>query len=232
MDGQRQIVSYIRRHAGEAVKVDEQIKDRPANGPPPTYVTSREPSFALLLADDNSAFLGASLKPGADAAQHRKTLEKARSTTTITNGYRPPWVNTALSSVSLNVCGFVIGEIPSEWRKPLADALKLRVCPRSFVLAMQRVDNGVSLFLTLNVEREGAAQTLREDMDKTSKQAAYLLQKRFPAVNAEPEALALFNRILQILQWKTDGDRVKTEVWIPDANWKTLGKLVKRVTKP
>src|SRR5207244_3571563 len=100
-----------------------------------------------------------------------------------------------------DVCGLALGEIPSEWRTFLTAALELRVCPRTFVFSLRKERDGVSLYLSLNLDKAGDELILCEDLEKWRRQGLDVLQARFPGMRKEPAALALVGHTLKVMRW-------------------------------
>jgi hypothetical protein len=231
LDGHKRIVEFIRRHAGKTVRVEELTQLPAANGPTPVLVSSPEQPFALLLANDNSAYLGVSLRKDATASHHRNLLEKVPSSVTIPNGYNSPWIRSALASIPHDACGLFLGEIPDALRKDLTDALHLRVCPRTFVLNLRRQGQGVACSLTLNLDKAGTDRILREDLDKWRPHALNDLQARFPLLKNEPQGSALLGQILNNLHWQSNGGSVQTQIQISAPTLKGLGEALTRLSR-
>ena len=235
LDGHKRIVDFLRHSTGEKVQIEELDRKMGANGP--VCISSSEWPFALKILDDHHAYLAASLNRDAKGSQHRKLLDPLPAAG-IGAGYNPPWIKNALSSNSYGI-GFFMGEIPAEWRRHLKEALKLRECPRSFVCHLARdpwwiggippsplpPDKGaLFLYLTLNVEKAGADQRLRDDLEKWRPQALRDLQTWFPALKRDRQVSALLGQILNGMRWKANGHSVQTQVRIPAQVWKALSK--------
>src|SRR5262249_53148588 len=119
----------------------------------------------------------------------------------LLTGYQPPWVRAALAEITPDVCGFLLGEIPAELRAVLSDVLRLRACPRTFVLHVRREGEGVALSLSLNVDKAGAELLLLEDLERWRAQGPDVLKARFPAVTKESAELALLGQTLKTMRW-------------------------------
>jgi hypothetical protein len=236
LDGRKRIVDFIRQSTAEKTKIEE--KDV---GSPPTKIRVSDPELpvALGLLDDYNVFLARSLKPGAAAPQHLKALERLSwfdfhglfsHPGNLVDGYNPPWVKGALASIPADGCGFLIGEIPAEWRKRLSEALQLRVCPRtvSFYLTMPQEFREVVVSVTFSVDKAGEDLMLKEDLDKWGRQGLDVLKARFPALRNEAGSLALVGQTLKTMRWQADRGNVRTDVRFGDRTWKALGELVKR----
>ena len=125
----------------------------------------------------------------------------------------------------------MLGEIPAEVRKLLTGALKLRVCPRSFVCRLRREGEGLSLSLTLNLDKAGAGRVLQEDLEGWRHQALRVLQAHYPTLRKEPEALALVEQTLKALRWANGGQSVRTDVRISGRTSKALLTLLRRASR-
>jgi hypothetical protein len=238
LDGRKRIIDYLRRMTADKVEV---VKDpRTVTTTSAIRVSGADLPFALGLFDDHRAFLAMSgdRKPG--EAQHRKALEELSTFNfpstpqregNLVSGYKPPWVQTALAEIPWDASGFFLGEIPSEFRKVLTDTLKLRVCPRTFVLHIKREGEGFTLSLSLNVDKAGAELLLLQDLEKWRTQAVDVLQTKFPSVKKEPEALALVGQTLKTARWGANpgGKCVSTYVQMSGPTWKAVRTLLKRV---
>jgi hypothetical protein len=147
----------------------------------------------------------------------------------LLSGYMPPWLRTALGEVPPDVCGFFLGEIPAGWRKLLTARLRLRACPRTFVLRLRREGDGVTLSLRLNVDKAGAERTLADELEKWRRQGPHAWLARFPEMCLGLEAPALLGQPLRDMRWEADprGGYVRTRVRIPGPTWRALGTLVK-----
>src|SRR5581483_11621385 len=102
---------------------------------------------AIGLYDDHRVFLARALGGDGKEAEHLKALEflrwfhrsnAPRPSGDLLSGYRPPWLQIALGEIPPDACALALGEIPAGWRKLLKEALKLRVCPRTFAFHLQR----------------------------------------------------------------------------------------------
>ncbi len=208
LDGRKRIVDFIRQSTAEKENI-EKVQNEAIR------VSYPEWPFALGLVDDYHVFLARSLKPGADAPQHLKALwlpgpSQAGPDPRPGNlhvGYSPPWVKGALASIPPDACGFLIGEIPAEWRKRLSEALPLRVCPRTVTLYLSRQDREVAASLTLSVDRAGDERLLREDLDKWQARAGQALKSMY---------------------WTTDRGSVRGQMRINDQTWPALAELLRR----
>jgi hypothetical protein len=231
LDGRKRALDFLRRTGGEEVKVEEN--DQKGTASPLIRVSGPELPFALGLFEDHHAYLARSLKPGAGRSQHLGALEqdhlfdftnKYKHAGDILTGYRPPWVKAALNEIPPESCGFLLGEIPEDRRKPLTEALKLRVCPRTFLLHLRREGQGVTVSLTLSVVKAAEAVVLREDLEKVCREAPAVLAVGFPAAARE---LAPVGQVLKAMHWRADGDSVRTQVQIAAPTWRALGELSK-----
>ncbi len=202
LDGHKRIIDFIRRNAGESVRVEELDARLAANGP--VRVSGPELSFAVKILDDQRAYLAASLARDARTSQHRKILEQVSSATPLPAGYNPPWIKSALSSIPLDAYGFFLGEIPTEWRKMLIETLQLRVCPRTFVLHIQKEGDG--FLLSLNPHVDGAnVNLLLQDLEKWRRQGIDSLERKYPRLRKKSDALAQVRQALQSMRWSVHG---------------------------
>ncbi len=234
LDGHKRIVEFIRHDAGEKAQVEELNAKMGANGP--VCISGPELPLALKILDDSHAYIAASLSRDVKTRQHRKLLDGLPGSG-IASGYHPPWIISALSS-NPHGLGFLIGEIPADWRGFLTKALKLRrLFPRTFVCHLAREvpppgeGGGFSLYLTLNVEKDGADRELRDDLEKWRPRALGDLQARFALLKGDQEASRLLGQILSNMHWQAHGNRVQTQVQISGSTWKNLGEAVTRISK-
>jgi hypothetical protein len=234
LDGHKRIVEFIRHDAEEKAQVEELNAKIGANGP--VCISGPELPLALKILDDSHAYIAASLSRDAKARQHRKLLDGLPDSG-IASGYNPPWIISALSS-NPHGLGFLIGEIPADWREFLTKALKLRrLFPRTFVCHLARKvpppqeGGGFSLYLTLNVEKDGADRELRDDLEKWRPRVLGDLQAWFPLLKGDQEGSRLLGQILSNMHWQANGSRVQTHVQISGSTWKNLGEAVTRISK-
>jgi hypothetical protein len=239
LDGRRRIINGI-QEATEEEGVVEEIDRSPAGRA--VRVSSARLPFALGLYDDHRVFLARSLKEGSKGPEHLRVLTSVPSLTgdpqkrakDLLSGYNPPWLQTALGESPPNACALFLGEIPAGWRKLLAEALELRVSPRTLVCHLRREGEGVALSLSLNVDKAGVELILLEDLERWRPQGLDVLRARVPALREEPEALALLGQTLKTMRWGANpgGACVRTGVQIPGPTWGALGKLLKRASQP
>jgi hypothetical protein len=237
LDGRKRLLDYLRRATADQVQVEKE----PGNLNPtaPICLSGGGLPFALGLFDDHRAFLAISGGRNAGEAQNRKVLEELRSFNfsrrpfegDLLSGYQPPWVRAALAEAPPDGCGFFLGEIPAELRAVLSDVLKLRACPRTFVLHVRREGGGVALSLSLNVDKAGAELLLQEDLERWRTQGLDAVKARFPAVTKEPAALALVGQALATMRWGANpgGKCVRTHVQVPGPTWEAVRRLLQRV---
>jgi serine/threonine-protein kinase len=235
LDGHKRIVEFLRRNAGGNVQIDELDKKLGANGP--VCVSSPELPFALKFVDDHHLYLAAFQGRQAEASQPRKMLDRLPSSEDALSGYHPPWVKNAASTVSSNLCGLFLGEVPAPWYDSLTDALAMwtRVRPRSFVCHLTmglppvfKKDQGITLDLTLNADNAKSAAMLRDDLEGWRSKAPETLRRKYPALEKKPEVRALLGQIQRSMHWKAKGESVRTEMHIPASAWKALAELAKR----
>jgi len=237
--GRKRILDVIREATSGKAQVEED--DRNWLGGNPIRVSSAELPFALGLFDDHRVFLARSMNRGDKGAQHRKALKRLhafafskepRPSKNILSGYNPPWLQAALREVPPDACGLLVGEIPSEWRKLLTEALELRACPRTFAFYLRREGEGVALSLSLNLEKAGAEVILLEDLEKWRREGLDVLQAKVPSLCKEPEALALLGQTLKTMRWRASPGSgcVRTDVQVPGPTWRALGTLLKRAS--
>jgi hypothetical protein len=230
LDGHKRIVEFLRRNAGEKIEVEEQDRNLAGNGP--VYVSGPDLPFALKIIDDHWAYLAVSLNKNAKASQHRKMLNNL-SGTPIPNGYNPPWIKTAVINIPRDACGFLLGEIPAEWREVLCESLKLRSCPRTFILHMKREGDGVGLSLTLNLDKPLMGGALRTDIETWRPHALSDLQGKFPALQEEQRALAQLRLVLNKMSCvPNDSGGVRIQTHISALEWKAMCTLLKRAFPP
>jgi len=235
--GRKRIIDFIQQATSEKALVEEDAqKQFPCNR---IRVSSSEMPFALGLFDDHKMILARSMKTNARESQHLQALEEIPSfdfahaphgAANILSSYNPPWLRTALAEIPPDACGLVLGEIPSEWRNRLGEAMDLRTCPRTFVCYLKKETNGVTLFLSLNVDNAGAELILREDLEKWRLQGLDVLKAMFPGIRKEPAALAVVGKTLKTMRWGANPGSlcVRTRVQVPEATWKALRDLLKR----
>jgi hypothetical protein len=230
LDGHKRIVEFFRRNAGEKIEVEEQDRNLAANGP--VYVSGPDLPFALKLVDDHGAYLAVSLNKNAKASRHRKILNNV-SRTPIPDGYNPPWIKTAVINIPWDACGFLLGEIPAEWREVLTESLKLRECPRTFVLHMKREGDGVGLSLTLNLDKPLMGGALRTDLETWRGRALSDLQGWFPTLQEERRALAQLKLVLNKMSCvPNDSGGVRIQTHLSALEWKAMCTLLKRMFPP
>jgi serine/threonine-protein kinase len=235
LDGRRRSLDFIHQTTAEKVRVEENDQKGTLN--PLIRVHGPELPFALGIFEDNDAFLARSLKQGAPAAQHLKALEQIhlfdftnslKHTGDVLSGYNPPWIKAALAEMPPDACGFFLGEIPGEWRKFLTDALKLRVCPRTFVLHLKRKGQQTTLSLAFSVDKAEEDVVLQKDLERWRLEGIDMLKERFPAVRNEQRSLALVGQALKTMRWVAGSSSVRTQVQIGDPTWQALGVVLKR----
>jgi hypothetical protein len=238
LDGRRRIINGIQEATEEEVVLEEIA--RPPAGRAVRVSSARLP-FALGLYDDHRVFLARSLKEGSKGPEHLRVLTRVPSLTgdpqkraqDLLSGDNPPWLQAALGEFPPDTCALFLGEIPAGWRKILAEALELRVSPRTFVFHLRREGEGVALSLSLNVEKAGAELILLEDLERWRRKGLDVLRARVPALREEPEALALLGQTLKTMRWGANpgGACVRTWVQIPGPTWVALGKMLKRASQ-
>jgi hypothetical protein len=242
LDGRKRIIDFIRRTAGEELRLEQN--DQKGTVTPLIRMRGPELPFALGIFEDNDAFLARSLKPGAKAAQHLEALEQChlfdftnarKHVGDVLTGYNPPWLKTALSELPPDVYGFLIGEVPAEWRQLLTEALKLRVCPRTCGVHLRRDGRETAVSLTLSVDRAGDDRVLQEDLDKWRQQALDELTERFPALKTEAGSLALVRQTLNTMRWSVSRGSLETSVQIrlqiSDPTWRAIVELWKHAAR-
>jgi hypothetical protein len=237
LDGRKRIIDFIRRDSADTVQVEEKnlnfVTGRSAR------ISGPQLPFAIGIYDDQHLFLASTLRPDAKPAQHVRALERlpwfvfpkvGKSSPDVLSGYNPPWIQTALNAIPADAFAMFIGEIPAEGRKFLAENLKLRACPRSFVFEMRPEGGGVALALSLNVDKAGGELLLRDDLDKWRQQGPEVLKVSFPAMQKEAVFLG---QILKTMRWQADSGNkcVRTYVQIPASTWNTLGDILKQFSK-
>jgi serine/threonine protein kinase len=237
LDGRKRILDYLNRTGGEKLRVDDSGPRGSAM--PLIRVSGGDLPFALGLVNDNDAFLARSLKPGAAGPEHLTALEQHhlfdfnhawKHSGDVLTGYNPPWVKAALAEIPPKACGLIMGEIPAEGRKLLTESLKVRVCPRTFVLHLKREgQHEVAVSLTLSVNKAGEDLLLQQDLEQVRLSAMHVLQARFPAVGQNPASLALVGQALKTMRWAAGRGSVRTYVKVSDPTWQALGELLKRV---
>lgn len=232
LDGRKRILDFLRQETGGKIQLEKNTRDPNL----PVLVTSSDLPFALGVFDDNHVFLAVSGDKNAKEAQHRKALEQMpafaisgqpRNPMTITSGYNPPWIKETLLNLPKDACGMLLGEIPAAGRKWLRDTVKLRVCPRSFVLHMTRQGGGLHLSLRLNVDKAGTEKDLQKDLDNWRRNALNNWLALHPALRTESKALNQLVQTLNRVQFKSDRGSVRADVTVSDATWKTLAELLK-----
>ncbi len=241
LDGRKRIIDFIREVTAKTVQVEaagnNELPRKPLRVSGPAF------PFALGLYDDNHAFLARSLKKDAGEEEHRKVLEQVpvfapangpRPLSDPLAGDNPPWIREALREVPMDLCGICLGEIPTEYRKVLTEALDLRACPRTFVLTLRPQGDGVVLAVALCMDKTSMTRVLQEDLNKWSRQGLRVLQDRYPVLNKEPVALTVVGQTLRSLQWgiNKEGDCVRASVQVPGATWRAVRDLLKRATAP
>ncbi len=238
LDGRKRIIDFIREAAPEKVQVEQDKKSPTGKA---IRLSSPELPFALGLFDDHRAFLARSMNPDSTQSHHRKVLERLngfdfsheqRPSGDLLSGYHPPWLRTALAEIPTDACALLLGEIPIQWSKLLTAGLGLRTCPRTFVCYLKRAGTGVTLSLSLNLEKAGAEQMLLEDLETWRRKGIDTLQARFPEMRKEPAALQLLGQTLKTMQWKATAvsGSVGTQVRISGATGKAMAKLLKRAS--
>ena len=224
-DGRKRIIDFLRRTNSDKLQVEEIATGGEASKL--IRVSGPDLPFALSLLDDYHAVFARSLNKDAGAPQHRKALDYLppnNASAILAYGYKPPWIQAALAGIPSNACAFVLGEIPAEWRKRLTEKMKLRACPRTFVLHGKRDGAGVVLSLRLNLDKGGDERLLLEDLNERRLLALEVLKDRFPALKKEMESLRLLRGILNSTRWKASRGSVQTEIRISKATWNALGK--------
>jgi hypothetical protein len=230
LDGHKRIVDFIRRNSGEKLQVEEQDRSLAGNGP--VYISGPDLPFALKLVDDSHAFLAVLMNKDAKASQHRKILDHV-SQSSIQSGYNPPWVKEAMGGIPSDACGFLLGEIPVELREVLCESLKLRACPRTFILHMKREGDGVGLSLTLNLDKAEMGGALRTDIETWRRRALNDWQAKFPALRNEPQTLAQLQQVLNTMSCVlNDSGGVRIQAHISASTWKAVCTLLMREFPP
>jgi serine/threonine-protein kinase len=236
LDGRKRILDFLNRTAGDKVRVEEN--DQKGTTSPLIRVGGGELPFALGLSADHHAFLARSLKAGASGPQHLRALEQHhlfdfsnafKHTGDVLTGYNPPWVKAALAEIPPDACGFLLGEIPADWRKLLTEALELRVCPRTFVLHLRREGNAVAVSLTLSVNKAGEDLVLREDLERWRLKGPDVLHARLAAQGHNAGPLTRVGQALKSMHCEAGRGSVRTRVKISDPTWQALGELLQRV---
>jgi serine/threonine protein kinase len=233
LDGHKRALDSIRQ-ASPGAKVEEDS----TRWPPYKLIRVTGPDLpaAVGIFDDHRVFLAGYVGGPARGARQEEVLGELSwfdftrgplNPKNVLDGYNPPWLQAALGEMPPGISGFVIGDIPAGVRNWLTEALGLRVCPRNFVLSLQREGEGVALSVTLNVERTGADLILLEDLEKWRRQGLDVLQARFPVLRAEPEALALVGHTLKTMRWGAERGSVRTHVQVPGPTWQALAHLLK-----
>jgi hypothetical protein len=231
LDGRKRIIDFLRRETGGKIQLEKNIRDPNQ----PVLVSSSELPFALGVVDDNHVFLAVSGDKNAKEAQHRKALEqmpvfnvsgKPLASTNILTGYNPSWIKAALGNIPPDACGLLLGEIPAAGRKWLCDTMKLRVCPRSFALHLRRLGGGIALSLRINVDKAGAEQKLRQDLDNWRRRALNDWLALRPALRTGPKALNQLATTLNSVRFKIDRGGVRADVTVPDPTWGLLAELM------
>jgi serine/threonine-protein kinase len=235
LDGHKRIIDFLRQEAGGQIQMEKNVR-QPNQ---PTLVSAPQFPFALGIFDDNHVFLAASGNRNAAVAQHRLALEHIpgfnvssapRNETGILTGYNPPWIKAALLNIPPNACGMLLGEIPAAGRKWLCDTMKLRVCPRSFVLHLTRQGGGIGVSLRFNVDKTGTEKKLQEDLDKWRRRALSDWLALHPTLRLEPKARNQLSQTLNSVKFQIDRGSVgsvRADVTVPDATWRTLAELMK-----
>jgi serine/threonine-protein kinase len=239
LDGRRPILDFLRRQTGDKLRIDENDQ---VIGAKPIGVSGPALPFALGIYDDNHAHLACAGGADAEADQHRKVLEKVPAFNfsnarlpagNVLSGYNPPWLRNALNEVPRDACGLFAGDIPADLRKVLTEEFKLRACPRSFFCVLTKRGSGVSVSLTLNVDKAGADLLLAQDLEQWRRRALEMWRSRYPALDKEPEALALVGHPLQTMRWGANPASrcVRTNVDVSAKTWDALLKLLGRASQ-
>jgi hypothetical protein len=240
LDGRKRVVDFLRQETAGTVQVE--YKNGRPTASDPVRLTGPELRCALGILDDRHAFLARSLNRDAEESEHLTALKQlpafafpegtSRPAANVLSGYNPPWVRAALAEVPADACGLLLGEIPVELRKLLTEALHLRVCPRSLSCHVRRAHRGLTLSLTLNLDKAGADRILQEDLETWRHQALGVLQLHYPALRKEPGALAVVGETLKSMRWAAHGGAsVRTEVRISGRTSKALLTLLKRASQ-
>jgi hypothetical protein len=226
LDGHKRFVESLPLLVEPKVQIEELDKSRGANGP--VRISGPDLSFAARILDDHSAFLAVSGAKEARTSDHRKVLDRIASAPPIPAGYNPPWVKAALDVLPMDAYGFFIGEVPDELRKTLAEALGLRVTPRSIVCHLRRQGQGTTLSLTLNVDKAGTETMLRDDLDKWRRQGTDGWRAKWPILNKEPQALRQLGDTVRTMSWSAERGCVRTQVHVTDATWNAVCAVLRQ----
>jgi hypothetical protein len=231
LDGRKRIVDYVQRDTKGEMPFDGANKGQSKGES--VYLSSPKFPLAVKLVDDRHAYLATYLNRQGQPRQLLGILDKVPSSVNVLSGYNPPWVKAALNAVPSDACGFFLGEIPASWHDFLTDALCiwLRVRPRSFVCHLKKESQGVTLFLTLNVDLAKEDVILRDDLERWRGQALDALRRKHPALEREPAAMALLLQILHRMRWHADGGSVRTQLHLRGSDWKVLVEAVTRVSQ-
>jgi hypothetical protein len=197
---------------------------------------------ALGVFGGDRVFLACSAKRGDKGAQHLRVLERLPifdfssgpwPTGNLLTGDPPIRLHAALAEVPWFANGFLVGEIPADWREALAEGLKLRACPNRLVASLKQDGEGVVLSLTFYVEKAGQELILQEELERWRRDGLDDLQTRIPKLREEPEALTLVRHSLKIMRWGANpgSGSVTTLVQIPGPTIAALGRLVGRVSR-
>ncbi len=234
LDGRNRMIDFLRQAASGNLQVDEMG----GTINKPLRISSPGLPFALGFFDDNHLYLARSLKGGDKADRHRQALEYVswfdpRGTAVnrgdLLSGYNPPWIKTALAQVPNNVCGLFLGEIPAEWRQLLTRSLGLPACPRPLVVHLRREGEGIGLSLSLQVEKAGSEQRLRDDLETWCRRGLTDDQAKKLGLGEQPEAVKLLGQTLKTMRWEANPAKgcVQTSVSITPSTWGALKALAK-----
>jgi hypothetical protein len=235
--GRKRIVDFIRQNQRDKIHVKESLKPLQGVSGKSALISGPALPFALHLRDDQHVFLARPLSKDATEEQNLKALERLPEVGARPNiylfsgdnlsghGYCPPWIYEALGKIPTEACGAFLGEIPAVWRKALTDVLKLRVCPRTFVLHMRQEGQSVLCTLVLNLDKSGTDGTLRDDLEKWRLRGLNELQTWFPALKRDRPASTVLGQTLNSMRWTANGGSVQTQVRIPASVWKALSKV-------
>ncbi len=231
-EGRKRIVDYVRRASQAKVMVEGEDKGPPMGS---IHLSSRDFPFALKIVDDHHAYLAACWNPQNQAPELSKIQKQVPSSVDVLSGYNPPWIKNALINIPQDACGFLLGEIPDSWKNVWTDALniRLRVHPRSFVCHVKKELQGVTFFLTLNVDKSKAeGMELRDELVLWCRQALDVLQQKYSALGKEREARAAIGQILQSMHWEIDirDGSIHTEVHVSTQDWKVLSEALIRMS--
>jgi hypothetical protein len=228
------IINFLHDALPKNLQVEERVTGKSAR------VSGPELPFAVGLLEDRRLVLARSMNSDYKESHHRKVLEripsfdfssdKPRPWVNLLAGNNPPWFRTALGEIPPDACGLFVGQVPTAWRKVLAERLRFRTCPSTFVCYLKREGDGVALSLSFGVESAGAAQTLTDDLEKWRRQGLDGLRAELPPLN--DEALAILGKTLETLRWEANpfNRRVDTRVFIPNQTVRALWKSVERAS--